>query len=52
VPGRIGPFPVLPFFGIASCLFLFVQLTPDVIGVGAVLVIIGSIAALFAGKRK
>jgi len=52
VPGRIGPLPVLPFFGIASCLFLFVQLTPEVIGIGTVLAITGCIVALFAGKRK
>jgi APA family basic amino acid/polyamine antiporter len=51
VPGRIGVIPVLPLFGIASCLFLFVQLTPEVIGIGAVLTILGCIAALFAGKR-
>lgn len=51
VPGRIGVLPVLPVFGIASCLFLFIQLTPEVIGIGAVLTIIGGIAALFAGRR-
>jgi APA family basic amino acid/polyamine antiporter len=51
VPGRIGLLPVLPLFGIVSCLFLFIQLTPEVVGVGAVLTIIGGIAALFAGRR-
>ena len=52
VPGRIGMLPVLPVFGIASCFFLFVQLTPEVIGIGAVLTIIGGIAALYAGRRQ
>jgi APA family basic amino acid/polyamine antiporter len=51
VPGRIGVLPVLPLFGIVSCLVLFIQLTPVVVGVGAVLTIIGGIAALFAGRR-
>jgi APA family basic amino acid/polyamine antiporter len=51
VPGRIGVLPVLPLCGIVSCLFLFIQLTPEVVGVGAVLTIIGGIAALFAGRR-
>ena len=51
VPGRIGKVPVTPVLGILSCAFLFVQLTFEVIVIGALLTIIGGIAALFAGTR-
>jgi APA family basic amino acid/polyamine antiporter len=52
IPGRIGRMPVLPLLGIASGIFLFVQLTPEIIAIGTLLVIIGGIAALFAGRRQ
>ena len=52
VPGNIGRFPVLPVLGIASAIFLFFQLTPEIIAIGTLLVIIGGIVALFAGRRK
>ena len=51
VPGRIAWVPVVPVLGIVSCLFLFLQLTVEVMAIGTVLVIIGGIAALFAGER-
>jgi APA family basic amino acid/polyamine antiporter len=52
VPGSIGRIPVLPLLGIASCLFLFLQLTPEIIAIGALLVIIGGLVALFSGRRQ
>jgi APA family basic amino acid/polyamine antiporter len=52
VPGKIGEMPVLPLLGIASSIFLFIQLTIEVIAIGTLLVIIGGIAALFAGRRQ
>jgi APA family basic amino acid/polyamine antiporter len=52
VPGKIGRVPVLPLLGIATSIFLFVQLTIEVIAIGTLLVIIGGIVALFAGKRQ
>jgi APA family basic amino acid/polyamine antiporter len=51
IPGAIRGVPVFPVLGILSCAFLFVQLTPEVIALGAVLTIAGGIAALFAGRR-
>jgi len=51
VPGTIGVLPILPVCGIVSCLFLLGQLTPEVMAIGAVLTIVGGIAALFAGRR-
>lgn len=52
VPGSIGRIPVLPLLGIATSLFLFFQLTPEIIAIGALLVIIGGIVALFSGKKQ
>jgi APA family basic amino acid/polyamine antiporter len=51
IPGAIGKVPVFPVLGILSCALLFVQLTPEVIAIGALLTIAGGIAALFAGRR-
>nr|HPM62204.1 amino acid permease [Methanoregulaceae archaeon] len=51
VPGRIGRMPVLPLLGILTSVFLFLQLTPDIIAIGILLVIIGGIIALFMGKQ-
>lgn len=52
VPGSIGRIPVLPLLGIGTSLFLFFQLTPEILAIGALIVIIGGIAALFAGRRQ
>ena len=52
VPGSIGRIPVLPLLGIVTSLFLFLQLTPEILAIGALIVIIGGIAALFAGRRQ
>jgi hypothetical protein len=49
--GVDGALPILPVCGIVSCLFLLGQLTPEVMAIGAVLTIVGGIAALFAGRR-
>ena len=51
VPGRIGRMPVLPLFGIVTSIFLFFQLTPEIIAIGTLLVIIGGIVALFMGRE-
>jgi APA family basic amino acid/polyamine antiporter len=51
IPGAIAGVPVFPVLGILSCAFLFIQLTPEVVALGAVLTIAGGIAALFAGRR-
>ena len=51
VPGRIGRMPVLPLLGILTSVFLFLQLTLDIIAIGTLLVIIGGIIALFMGRE-
>ena len=52
VPGTVGRVPVFPILGIASGLFLFLQLTPEIMAIGTLLVIVGGILALFAGRRE
>lgn len=52
VPLNIGCFPLLPFLGILSIVFLFSQLSIDVITYGLVLAGIGILIALLRTRKK
>ncbi len=47
VPLNAGRFPVLPFLGILSCVFMLVQLEGKVILTGVMLVVLGLIVSFF-----
>ncbi len=51
VPLNIGKFPVLPLFGLASCIFMLSHLEWNVILIGTVLVILGVILSQVKMKK-
>ncbi len=51
VPIAVGQLPLLPLFGLASCIFMLLQLDIEVLGVGSVLVLLGGIFSLVHMKN-
>jgi APA family basic amino acid/polyamine antiporter len=52
VPGNIGRFPVMPALGIITSCFMIINLSIDVLILGAILVIIGILIALIWRNRQ
>jgi APA family basic amino acid/polyamine antiporter len=52
IPGRVRMLPIFPVLGLATCVFLLLQLEPAVLSIGALLTGIGVVFALFAGRKK
>lgn len=52
VPGNIGRFPLFPALGIVTSGFMVINLTLDVLILGAVLIIIGLVLALLWNRLK
>ena len=51
VPIAIGRFPVLPFLGIVTSVFMIVNLSFDVLLLGVVLIVLGLVFDLILGIR-
>ncbi|HEX2966545.1 MAG TPA: amino acid permease [Syntrophorhabdaceae bacterium] len=51
-PIAVGRLPLLPVFGIFSCLLMLAQLSPGVLAVGACITIAGVAAGFLTGRKK
>ncbi|PNX46910.1 MAG: amino acid transporter [Thermoplasmata archaeon M8B2D] len=51
IPFNIGRFPVIPFFGILTSIFMIVNLTYDVLIIGLLLIVIGCIVDMILNLK-
>ncbi len=51
VPLAVGKFPLLPLFGLSSCIFMLSQLDIEVLAVGSVLVLLGGLFSMVNVKN-
>jgi basic amino acid/polyamine antiporter, APA family len=52
IPFNIGNFPVIPLFGMITCILMLINLPLDVIGIGFLMVIIGFILYYMTSEPK
>jgi APA family basic amino acid/polyamine antiporter len=50
-PGKVGKLPILPVFGIFSCIFLLTRIEPEVMAIGVLLTAVGFLVAFLLAWR-